>query len=98
MSILEECFSFDVSRGLIAATLCGAYLCFPPDTRRSDFLKLVDAFYDIDSKEIIRHFNNLINFFMDFDERCHIVQRLLPLLTNANVVRLFGVGLKDVSL
>jgi hypothetical protein len=88
MSVLEECFSFDVRRGLIAVTLRGAYPCFPPDTRRSDFLKLVDAFYDIDSKEIMWSLNSLLrNQGMMNDERCHFVQRLLPMLTNANVVR-----------
>ena len=88
MSVLEECFSFDVRRGIIAATLWLTYPCFPPDTRRSDFLKLVDAFHDIDSKDIMQSFRFLVSNqgIMD-DERCHFVQRLLPMLTNANVVR-----------
>jgi hypothetical protein len=53
MSVLEECFAFDVRRGLVAASLWLAYTCFPPETRRSDFLKLVDVFYNIDYKIIL---------------------------------------------
>ncbi len=52
MSLLEEYFSFDVRCGLIAGLLSYFYECFPPDTRRSDFLKFVDAINDIDLIEI----------------------------------------------